>query len=91
MKPIRNISIWFIFWIIFSGASGNQITDEQRLIYKTLKNYDADSRPVYNASDVVTIRFSFALIQIIDIDERNQILTMNIWLEQVIATMYHEK
>lgn len=62
---------------------GNRpIPDEQILISKLLLNYDPASRPVYNASHTVTINFGLALIQICDMDERNQILTTNVWLEQ---------
>ncbi len=42
------------------------LPDEQRLVYHSLKMYDPASRPVYNASKHVTIKFSFALIQICD-------------------------
>ena len=40
--------------------------DEQVLISKLLKNYDPAARPVYNASKVVNVKFSFSLIQICD-------------------------
>ncbi len=59
--------------------------DEQRLITRLLNNYDTAARPVFNASKSVPITFSLSLIQILDMDERNQILTANVWLEQVIS------
>lgn len=43
-----------------------ELPDEQRLMMSLLQFYDSASRPVYNASSVVTISFSFALIQICD-------------------------
>ncbi len=58
--------------------------DEQRLIVELLKSYDPAARPVFNASKSVPITFSLSLIQISDMDEKNQILTANVWLEQVI-------
>ncbi|UJR24828.1 hypothetical protein I4U23_006201 [Adineta vaga] len=58
------------------------IPDEQRLLAQLLRNYDPSARPVYNASDTVSIAFGIALTQLSDMDERNQILTTNIWLEQ---------
>jgi len=54
------------------------LPDEQVLITDLLKNYDPAARPVYNASMPVVVRFNFALFQIIDMDERNQILTTNV-------------
>jgi hypothetical protein len=59
------------------------IPDEQNLIVKLLRNYDPAARPVFNATRPVVIKFGFALIQICDMDERNQIFTTNVWLEQV--------
>lgn len=59
------------------------MTDEDRLLSNLMRVYYPSSRPLFNASKIVTIKFSFALIQIYDMDERNQILTMNVWLEQV--------
>ena len=52
--------------------------DEQVLISELLSNYDVAARPVFNASMPVVVKFNFALIQIIDMDERNQILTTNV-------------
>ncbi len=57
--------------------------DEQRLIYELLAAYDTAARPVFNASKNVIIDLSLSLIQISDMDERNQILTANVWIEQV--------
>jgi hypothetical protein len=59
------------------------IPDEQSLIVRLLRNYDPAARPVFNATRPVVIKFGFALIQICDMDERNQIFTTNVWLEQV--------
>ena len=44
----------------------NRMPDEQRLLYSVLCNYDTASRPVYNASHTVTVKFGFTLTQISD-------------------------
>lgn len=62
--------------------SEEPVPDEQLLIAKLLRNYDPAARPVYNASKPVVVSFGFLLVQICDMDERNQILTTNVWLEQ---------
>ena len=59
------------------------IPGEQKLIMQLLRNYDPDSRPVFNSSRSITVRFGLSLIHINDIDEKNQILTINAWLEEV--------
>ncbi|CAF3356497.1 unnamed protein product [Rotaria sp. Silwood1] len=60
----------------------DSIPDEQRLMAQLLRNYDPSARPVYNASDTVSVSFGIALTQLSDMDEKNQVLTTNIWLEQ---------
>ncbi|NP_001267772.1 acetylcholine receptor subunit alpha-type acr-16-like precursor [Aplysia californica] len=58
------------------------LTDEQRLFRKLLLGYDKNTRPVFNASDPVTIFLGITLTQIFDLDEKNQVLTTNVWLDQ---------
>ena len=76
--------------LLFEAYSSNNrlnldptFPDEQRLIYELLAAYDTAARPVFNASKNVIIDLSLSLIQISDMDERNQILTANVWIEQV--------
>ncbi|KAK4467918.1 hypothetical protein MN116_008465 [Schistosoma mekongi] len=58
------------------------MTDEQRLLSKILNGYDTASRPIFNASKSVQVGFQFTLIQISQLDEVNQVLTLNVWIEQ---------
>ena len=57
--------------------------DEQRLIHELLSSYDTAARPVFNASKSVLITMALSLVQISDMDERNQIFTSIVWIEQV--------
>ncbi|CAG5133399.1 unnamed protein product, partial [Candidula unifasciata] len=57
-------------------------TDEQRLLKALIWNYDPAVRPVYDARHSVVIKLGITLTQIIDMDEKNQVLTTNIWLDQ---------
>ncbi|KAL6731984.1 hypothetical protein Aduo_002796 [Ancylostoma duodenale] len=57
-------------------------TDEQRLLYHLLKDYEKAVRPVRNASHTVTVRLGMTMTNIFDMDERNQVLTINVWLDQ---------
>ena len=41
-------------------------TDEQRLLDKLLTGYNPASRPVYNASEIVTVKFGITLTQVSD-------------------------
>ena len=53
-------------WYDKNSDNNTNYPDEQVLIYKLLKNYDPAARPVFNASRIITVKFSFSLIQICD-------------------------
>ncbi|XP_078356474.1 neuronal acetylcholine receptor subunit alpha-10-like [Oculina patagonica] len=57
--------------------------DEQRLLNYLFTNYNPRLRPVLNKSHVVTVTFGISLHQIIDVDEKNQLLQTSIWVRQV--------
>jgi len=64
----------------------NALSDEKRLIKNLLSNYEEVGivgRPVRNTSVTVTVAFGLALIQILDLDEKNQILNTNVWSRYV--------
>ena len=54
---------------------------EKKLIRSLLKGYEPLARPVKNASIPHTLQIIVTLKQIVDLDERNQILKTNVWLE----------
>ncbi|XP_071531429.1 neuronal acetylcholine receptor subunit alpha-7-like isoform X23 [Panulirus ornatus] len=54
--------------------------NERRLLHDLLDNYNPLERPVGNESEPVVVSFGITLQQIIDVDEKNQILTTNVWL-----------
>ncbi|XP_007544326.2 neuronal acetylcholine receptor subunit alpha-2-like [Poecilia formosa] len=52
-------------------------------LFKTLfSGYNKWSRPVPNISDVVIVKFGLSIAQLIDVDEKNQMMTTNVWLKQ---------
>ncbi|KHN75680.1 Ligand-gated ion channel 4 [Toxocara canis] len=53
-----------------------------RLYRHLLKDYESDVRPSIRHDLPVNVTFSFSLTQIIDVDERNQIITTNAWIRQ---------
>ncbi|XP_043260896.1 neuronal acetylcholine receptor subunit alpha-7 isoform X1 [Colletes gigas] len=54
---------------------------EKRLLNKLLSGYNTLERPVANESEPLEVKFGITLQQIIDVDEKNQILTTNAWLK----------
>ncbi|GLV43078.1 nicotinic Acetylcholine Receptor alpha6 [Carabus blaptoides fortunei] len=53
---------------------------EKRLLNNLLGPYNILERPVANESEPLEVKFGLTLQQIIDVDEKNQLLITNIWL-----------
>ncbi|XP_045482655.1 neuronal acetylcholine receptor subunit alpha-7 isoform X8 [Harmonia axyridis] len=53
---------------------------EKRLLNNLLSVYNVLERPVANESEAIAVKFGLTLQQIIDVDEKNQLLITNIWL-----------
>uniref|UniRef100_A0A3B5N0A3 Neurotransmitter-gated ion-channel ligand-binding domain-containing protein n=1 Tax=Xiphophorus couchianus TaxID=32473 RepID=A0A3B5N0A3_9TELE len=54
---------------------------QRNLLKNLLKDYNRMERPVGNDSHPLTVFFTLSLIQIMDVDEKNQVLTSNMWLQ----------
>ncbi|KAL1510068.1 hypothetical protein ABEB36_004723 [Hypothenemus hampei] len=61
------------------GADDN----EASLMKNLMTNYDPGVRPAQNSSLPLTVIFGVSLHHIIDVDEKNQILTTNCWITQI--------
>ncbi|CAJ0583372.1 unnamed protein product, partial [Mesorhabditis spiculigera] len=55
--------------------------DEFRLLADLRHNYDAFERPVQNSSDPLVVSVKLYLQQILDVDEKNQVITIVAWIE----------
>ncbi|CAL8268809.1 unnamed protein product [Boreogadus saida] len=56
--------------------------EHQRRLYKELlANYNRLERPVVNDSTAILVELGLTLLQIIDVDEKNQVLMTNSWLQ----------
>ncbi|NP_001355513.1 AcetylCholine Receptor [Caenorhabditis elegans] len=82
LTAIYNISL-FLF---FNGAhGGNELSSRadqnvMRLYRDLLYDYNNEVRPSVHSKEPINVTFVFSLTQIIDVDERNQILTTNSWI-----------
>jgi len=61
--------------------NANGARNEYRLLNNLLAEYQKYERPVANESLPVSLSFTLHLQQIIDLDERNQLLVTNLWLD----------
>ncbi|XP_070543396.1 neuronal acetylcholine receptor subunit alpha-3-like [Ptychodera flava] len=55
---------------------------EERLFGELFKNYNRLIRPVRNVTDLLTVELSLTMSQLIDVNEKDQIMTANVWLKQ---------
>ncbi|CAF4107067.1 unnamed protein product [Rotaria sordida] len=67
------------------------MSDEQRLFYTIMTGYEKAIRPLKKSSEAVVVKLGISLTQILDIDERNQIMTTNIWLDQCFNFLFKQK
>jgi nicotinic acetylcholine receptor len=70
-----------VIFIFIIGAKSDLF--ERRLYEDLLKSYDPLARPVKNSSEPVWVSLGISLQQILDVDEKNQIIQTNIWLTYV--------
>ncbi|XP_050391652.1 neuronal acetylcholine receptor subunit beta-3 isoform X2 [Patella vulgata] len=67
---------------VIAGLPKIRLSDEDRLIKNLLARYRRRGkygRPVIKYNDTVKVSFNIQLVQIMDLDEKNQILTLNVW------------
>uniref|UniRef100_A0A087XTV2 Neuronal acetylcholine receptor subunit alpha-7 n=1 Tax=Poecilia formosa TaxID=48698 RepID=A0A087XTV2_POEFO len=78
--------MWHSVALLLSGLSALinvslQGPHQRNLLKNLLKDYNRMERPVGNDSHPLTVFFTLSLIQIMDVDEKNQVLTSNMWLQ----------
>ncbi|XP_050985594.1 neuronal acetylcholine receptor subunit alpha-10a [Labeo rohita] len=80
---------FFAFCLMFVpvcwGANGIYA---QKLLNDLFRNYTSALRPVEDTEDILNVTLQITLSQIIDMDERNQILTAYLWIRQVWIDKY---
>ncbi|XP_058964332.1 neuronal acetylcholine receptor subunit alpha-10-like [Pocillopora verrucosa] len=59
------------------------LTPEERLITNLLANYTKEARPVKDPRQKVVVTFGFELVQLVNVDVRNQMITTNVWVRQI--------
>ncbi|XP_048761271.1 neuronal acetylcholine receptor subunit alpha-10-like isoform X2 [Ostrea edulis] len=77
---IRTISTSLVIAAVLDVV---QMSTEKVLIKNLLSEYKERGimgRPVERHHQILTVKFGLSLIQILDLDERNQVLTTNVWV-----------
>ncbi|KAL5276800.1 nAChRb1 family protein [Megaselia abdita] len=73
----------FLFLIFVTLHSVNSSEDEERLVRDLFRGYNKLIRPVQNMTQKVAVRFGLAFVQLINVNEKNQIMKSNVWLRLV--------
>eukprot|EP00795_Rhopilema_esculentum_P005971 gene5971-11332_t len=55
---------------------------EVELLEHLFNGYNSDARPVLKDSDAVNVTLGITISQIVDVDEKNQIFTVSVWMRQ---------
>ncbi|CAH8652132.1 unnamed protein product [Heterobilharzia americana] len=77
-----DLHMWIHLLCIFLIPEQVIPSSEKRLIKQLIDNYEKAGkigRPVKNTKDRVVVGYGLSLFQLLDLDEKNQILTINVW------------
>ncbi|XP_025934473.1 neuronal acetylcholine receptor subunit beta-3 [Apteryx rowi] len=55
---------------------------EDALLKHLFRGYQKWVRPVENSNDTIRVLFGLKISQLVDVDEKNQLMTTNVWLKQ---------
>nr|XP_057919247.1 neuronal acetylcholine receptor subunit non-alpha-2-like [Doryrhamphus excisus]XP_057919248.1 neuronal acetylcholine receptor subunit non-alpha-2-like [Doryrhamphus excisus] len=55
---------------------------EDALLKNLFQGYQRWVRPIQHANDTIKVRFGLKISQLVDVDEKNQLMTTNVWLWQ---------
>nr|AKV94624.1 nicotinic acetylcholine receptor beta1 variant A [Periplaneta americana] len=69
------------FWLLVLPGWCSE--DEERLVRDLFRGYNKLIRPVQNMTQKVDVRFGLAFVQLINVNEKNQIMKSNVWLRLV--------
>ncbi|XP_042295528.1 neuronal acetylcholine receptor subunit alpha-7-like isoform X1 [Sceloporus undulatus] len=75
-------SLWmcaFSVCLLFQGSQGGM--HQRQLLKDLMEDYTPLERPVGDDAQPITVHFTLSLMQIMDVDEKNQVLTTNVWLQ----------
>ncbi|XP_015907670.1 acetylcholine receptor subunit beta-like 1 [Parasteatoda tepidariorum] len=73
------VAVFICFGMITVMAS----EDEERLVRDLFRDYNKLIRPVEVMNKTVEVQFGLSFIQLINVNEKNQIMTSNVWLQLV--------
>ncbi|XP_034033512.1 neuronal acetylcholine receptor subunit alpha-10-like [Thalassophryne amazonica] len=88
MKLIRGRSLTFLLLLFIPVCWAAHGRYAQKLLKDLFSKYTNALRPVEDTEHIINVTLQITLSQIIDMDERNQILTTYLWIRQVWMDAY---
>ncbi|XP_006824192.1 neuronal acetylcholine receptor subunit beta-4-like [Saccoglossus kowalevskii] len=83
MRVILKLCTPFLAILLLSVTPGCHGSESaERLFNNLMDGYNNLIRPVTNVTDILNVIFGLSISQLIDIDERNQIMTTSVWVKQ---------
>jgi len=76
----KNSKLTTLFLTLLSSTQALAGSHERRLLNDLMNTYNKLERPVPNETQAIVLKFGLTLQQIMDVDEKNQLLTTNVWL-----------
>ncbi|XP_033748876.1 neuronal acetylcholine receptor subunit alpha-5-like isoform X1 [Pecten maximus] len=95
-SPVGSGNLLFLLLILWSLSCSAlkdvaDLSPEKRLIKTLLADYEERGkmgRPVEHFNDTLLVNYGLSLIQILDLDERNQVLSTNVWATYTWRDIY---
>ncbi|XP_026218986.1 neuronal acetylcholine receptor subunit alpha-2-like [Anabas testudineus] len=85
MEQKRGLVPLLCSWIFINSVLAEhwaRVHTEDELFRSLFGGYSKWTRPARNVTDVVIVKFGLSIAQLIDVDEKNQMMTTNVWLKQ---------
>ncbi|XP_067358178.1 neuronal acetylcholine receptor subunit alpha-2-like [Channa argus] len=86
MEQKRGLMALCCCWILLISSvlteDWTRVHTEDELFRSLFGRYSKWTRPARNVTDMVIVKFGLAIAQLIDVDEKNQMMTTNVWLKQ---------
>ncbi|KAK2716449.1 acetylcholine receptor subunit beta-like 1 [Artemia franciscana] len=80
MRFIARRSLLLIVCLTWNLSKVICSEDEERLVRNLFRGYNKLIRPVENLTEKVEVQFGLAFVQLIDVNEKNQVMKSNVWL-----------
>ncbi|KAK5866401.1 hypothetical protein PBY51_020595 [Eleginops maclovinus] len=91
MEPLKCTGSLFIgvyLWATFCCQGCHSGVYQRKLYNNLMVNYNRLERPVQNDSAPIVVELGLTLLQIIDVDEKNQVMITNAWLQMYWTDIY---